>query len=160
MSVSTLVGPTCKLCGYMLKASSGCELCLPVKEVLVWPIITEQSDIESSHGVVQEMIKLVKRRIRKVSAAERSEQGYDHTLTQAITALARTAKELAGEARKLEDREEQQYVGLGIEGRMNLFVEQFFAELPADFQLKLLKQMRDVFNKQEQSLLPETSHDS
>lgn len=154
--INSITGPRCRLCGYALKnVDGGCELCIRVKRNLIWPVVENTSEIASAHSTIQELLKLVKGRIKKVKAAERSETTYDHQLTQAITALVRAGKELAAEARKLEDREELEYANLGIEGRMQLFVSEFFAALPSDFQIKLLKQMKEVWNEQNQALLPE-----
>tara|TARA_R110002020_G_scaffold207256_3_gene412666 strand:+ start:7508 stop:7795 length:288 start_codon:yes stop_codon:yes gene_type:complete len=82
---------------------------------------------------------------------------YDARLTRDLTSVGRTLKELAAEQRKLEDRDEDRYDNLGIEGRMNLFITEFFARLPEDFQVKLLQGMKDTYTTQSASLLPEGS---
>lgn len=147
-------GPRCRLCGYQLKASSGCAVCLEVKPNLVWPAVEEAASELSAQEVINDTLRMIKRRVRKLNKAITAEKGYDGQLTRDVASLARTLKELAAEQRKLEDREEEHFAGLGIEGRISLYVDHFFARLPEDFQLQLLVRMRDVLSTQAASLLP------
>jgi hypothetical protein len=147
--------PRCRLCGLQLKSTDGCEVCLPVKKVLVWPVITDTSET-SAQSVINTTLRALRRRLSRLEKEIGSEKGnYDPRLTRDLATISRTLKELAAEQRKLEDREEDNYNKLGIEGKMDLMVTEFFAQLPEDFQVKLLEKMRDTFNSQNASLLDE-----
>ena len=148
--------PRCRLCGYQLKASDGCDVCLPLKKVLVWPVVSDAESDLSATSVISAALKALRSRLRRLKKEIDNERGnYDSRLTRDLTSLGRTLKELAAEQRKLEDREEDRYDKLGIEGRMNLFTAEFFARLPEELQVKLLKDMRDTYNQQNASLLNE-----
>lgn len=148
----------CRLCGHQLKASSGCDVCLPVKQVLVWPVITDEANELSASSVINTALRALRSRLRRLNQAIKNEgSDYDARLTRDLTSVGRTLKELAAEQRKLEDRDEDRYDNLGIEGRMNLFITEFFARLPEDFQVKLLQGMKDTYTTQSASLLPEGS---
>lgn len=151
--------PRCRLCGYQLKSSDGCDVCLPLKNVLVWPVVSDENNEISATEVIKTTLRALKRRLRRLEREIVSEDrgDYDPRLTRDLTSVGRTLKELAAEQRKLEDREEDHYQNLGIEGRMQLYVEEFFLKLPEDFQVKLLKDMRDGYNSQNASLLPEST---
>lgn len=148
--------PRCRLCGYQLKSESGCDICTPVKTVLVWPAFESDVDEYSASKVINTSLRALRSRLRRLDRAIREEGDvYDARLTRDLTAIGRTLKELAAEQRKLEDREEARYDNLGIEGRMRLFIDEFFSKLPEDFQVKLLSGMRDTYTAQNRSLLPE-----
>jgi hypothetical protein len=148
--------PRCRLCGFQLKSESGCDVCTPVKRVLVWPVLDLAESEVSAQSVISSTLRALKRRLTKIEREQRSEgDSYDGRLTRDLGTISRALKELAAEQRKLEDREEDRYNSLGIEGRMRLFITEFFSKLPEDFQVKLLQGMRDTYNKQNASLLPE-----
>lgn len=146
----------CRLCGNQLKATNGCDLCLRVKGNLIWPIIEDASDNLSATEVINTTLKAMRRRLKRLSK-EMANEGSDYqtALTRDLVSISRALKELAGEQRKLEDREEEHYAKLGMEGRMNLFIEDFFSQLPEEFQIKLLQGMKKTFERQNQSLLQE-----
>lgn len=148
--------PRCRLCGYQLKAQAGCVECTPIKRNLIWPAIEDAASDVSATAVINSTLRALKARMKRIERELKVEgDEYNPVLTKDLTSIGRTLKELAGEQRKLEDREEQRYQGLGIEGRMNLFVEQFFSLLPEDHQIKLLQSMRACFEKQSVPLLNE-----
>jgi len=152
--------PRCRLCGHQLKAESGCDVCLPVKSSLVWPVITDKASETSAQSVISTTLRVTRRRMSRLEKAIGNEGAdYDSRFTRDLASLSRTLKELAAEQRKLEDREEANYARLGIEGKMDLMVSEFFAQLPEDFQVRLLTKMRETYNKQNASLLPEGSSD-
>jgi len=147
--------PRCRLCGYSLKASNGCDVCATVKSVLVWPVVEDAANELSAQEVISSTLRTMKTRLRKLNRAMQHEEGYDSHLTRDLASIARTLKELAAEQRKLEDREDEHYAKLGIEGRMQLYADQFFARLPQDFQIRLLELMKATYEAQNASLLPE-----
>jgi hypothetical protein len=132
-----------------------------VKKVLVWPVISNENSELSAASVINVALRALKRRLTRLAREIQSEQSgdYDPRLTRDLTSVGRTLKELAAEQRKLEDREEDRYDNLGIDGRMTLFVGEFFAKLPEDFQVKLLGEMKATYEKQNASLLPEPESD-
>ena len=149
--------PRCRLCGYQLKADHGCDVCQPLKRVLVWPALSEEGNDLSASSVISTALRAVKARLRRVKKAIDAEgSNYDSRLTRDLTSLGRTLKELAAEQRKLEDREEARFDELGIEGRVELYITEFFAQLPEEWQVKLLQGMRDAYSSQNASLLPES----
>jgi len=148
--------PRCRLCGHQLKSSSGCELCTPVKSALIWPATIDADSDLSAASVINTTLRVLKRRLIRLEREMKTEGAvYNNRLTTDLGAISRALKELAAEQRKLEDRESEHYAKLGIEGRMELFMTEFFARLPEDFQIKLLEGMRDTYAEQNQSLLPE-----
>ena len=149
--------PRCRARGHQLKSDSGCALCTDVKAVLVWPATEIEADELSASKVISASLRALRTRLRRLERELKSEgDNYDPRLTRDLTSIGRTLKELAAEQRKLEDREEQRYDKLGIEGRMRLFITEFFSKLPEDFQVKLLQGMKECYNKQNASLLPES----
>lgn len=158
MSLNTTLGPVCRLCSYALKATAGCDICLPVKDVLIWPVTADLSGVASAAETSQLLVKVLRKRLRQLERQVSADKSAsDHELTKALTSVARSLKEVGVELRKLEDREEAEYSKLGLEGRMQLFVEQFFAELPQDLQVKLLQEMKQVFQTQNAPLLKDVN---
>lgn len=151
--------PRCRLCGYQLKSDSGCDICIPVKKVLVWPVISDESSEYSAASVINETLRALKRRLKRLNReiTREATSDYDPRLTRDLTAVGRTLKELAAEQRKLEDREDEHYANLGIDGRIDIYVNEFFLKLPEDKQVQLLSEMRDGYNAQNASLLPESN---
>ena len=150
--------PRCRLCSHSLKASPGCDICLPVKANLVWPVF-ENSHEFSAQSVIRDTLRMIKRRVSKLKTATKAEDAYDSRLTRDMVSLGRTLKELAAEQRKLEQRDSDDFEKLGFEGRCELFVNEFFGLLPDEFQIKLLHRMKDVFDTQRQPLLESTEHE-
>ena len=127
-----------------------------MKSALVWPSVTGEDASTSAQSIINTTLRVTRRRmgrLEKAIAQEGTEN--DSRLTRDLASLSRTLKELAAEQRKLEDRTEAEYAALGIEGRMDLFLSEFFDVLPEDFQVKLLTDMRNTFNKQNATLLTE-----
>ena len=152
--------PRCRLCGYQLKASHGCDVCTPLKRVLVWPAVSEEGSELSASSVIGLSLRALKARLKRLKTEiTREGTNYDSRLTRDLTSLGRTLKELAAEQRKLEDREEARFDELGIEGRIELYVTEFFAQLPEEWQVKLLEGMKQCYSSQNASLLPESTSD-
>lgn len=151
--------PRCRLCGYSLKATSGCEVCLALKEnCLIWPAVEDAESDFSAATVVRSTLRTLQSRLKALRREIQVQDGYNPTHTKDLTGISRALKELAAEQRKLEDREDKHYAKLGIEGKMNLFIEQFFNLLPEDYQVKMLESMRDAYKEQnEPMLLPENN---
>ena len=145
--------PRCRLCGHSLKSDAGCSLCTEVKSNLIWPIIEDAESDLSAGSVINESLRAVKSRLRRLNRELTAEHSYDPKLTRDLTALGRTLKELAGEQRKLEDREQKHFASMGIQGRMQLFIEQFFSMLPEDYQRDLLNSMESCLNTQASPIL-------
>lgn len=148
----------CRACGYQLKSTDGCTFCLEVKRQLVWPVLSDEVSETSATAVINTTLRALKRRLTKIATEVRREgDEYDPRLTRDLATISRTLKELAAEKRKLEDREEGKFTQLGIEGRMDLMVSEFFAKLPEDFQVRLLSKMKETYHAQNSSLLPEST---
>ncbi len=143
----------------MLKAPEGCTFCLEVKPLLVWPAVVADEAEYSAQAVVTFALRTMKKRLRKIDKLIGSEKEYDASLTRDLTSAIRALKELAGEQRKLEDREEERYAALGIEGRIELYATEFFAALPTEYQVRCLELMRDCFEEQNKPKFPEPSED-
>lgn len=150
--------PRCRPCGNSLKSEKGCTFCLDCKAQLIWPVVADSENDLSASSIITSSLRALKARLSRLQKAMREEgANYNTSLTRDLASIGRTLKELAAEQRKLEDREEERYDKLGIEGRMNLFIAEFFARLPEDFQVKLLSDMKDVFQSQNAPLLEETN---
>jgi hypothetical protein len=90
------------------------------------------------------------------TAAKKQYNEYNPEITNQMVKLARPIKELAGEVRKLEDRDDSRYEALTYEAKVNLFIEQFFAQLPEEQQVRMLTDMRRVHDRDSRTyLLPE-----
>lgn len=143
--------PKCRLCGYSLSASSGCTTCLEVKKFLIWPIESDLDSDLSAQSVIRTTLRVLKRRLSRLEEELSSEgQAYESSLTRDLGTISKALKELASEQRRLEDREQKSFSQLGLEGRMNLFIEQFFMRLPEDLQIQMLKQMKTTLQEQHQ----------
>ena len=150
--------PRCRLCGLQLKTTQGCDVCLHVKKVLVWPAVSDEANDLSASSVINTALRALKTRLVRLNRAIKSEgTDYDPRLTRDLTSVGRTLKELAAEQRKLEDRDEAHFSQLGIDGRIELYISQFFAQLPEEFQVKLLQGMKETYKAQNASLLPESN---
>lgn len=116
--------------------------------MLVWPVVTEESEVATAQAVTQEAISYIRRRLRKLKTLERTENDHNFDIDKSVSSLTQRLAQLSGEVRRLEDREEQQYANLGIEGRMELMATEFFGALPEEYQVRLLKRMREIFSEQ------------
>lgn len=140
--------PRCRPCGNMLKSEASCTFCSEVKQVLVWPVLTGENELSAS-VVITDALRTVKSRLARLNKEIKAEgTSYDKALTKDLVALSKVLKELGAEQRKLEDREEDHYQKLGIEGRMKLVISEFFEMLPEDFQAKFLTSMQSAYTKQ------------
>jgi len=145
--------PRCRACGFGLKSTNGCSFCLEMKSMLIWPIIDEQHlDGEfSASTVIKTTLRSLKRRLKRLDREIGVEEEYDTKLTKDLSSISKALRELASEQRKLENREEEHYAALGIEGRMQLFISEFFVNLPEEFQKKLLGGMQKIYISQNES---------
>lgn len=149
--------PRCRPCGNSLKSVEGCTFCLELKPLLIWPVFTEENDLSASE-VINLTLRALKKRLKRLNKEiDSTDLTYNPALTRDLASVGRTLKELAAEQRKLEDREEDRYDKLGIEGRMELFNNEFFAVLPEDFQIRLLQLMKATYEKQNAPLLEESN---
>ena len=151
--------PRCRLCGYNLKSASGCAVCLDAKANLIWPVVEDAESDLSASSVINTTLRALRSRLRRLNRELTAEQAYNPALTKDLSAIGRTLKELAAEQRKLEDRESDHYGKLGIEGRMALFIDQFFSKLPEDFQVKLLTGMQKLMDEQNAPMLLEEENE-
>lgn len=97
---------------------------------------------------------MLRRQVRRLRELENAQKSYDSNVTTQMVKLARPIKELAAEVRKLEDRDTNEYNTLSYEERIELFIRQFYLDLPEEHQRSLMQQMHDVNSTQSRSLLP------
>ena len=102
---------------------------------------------------------MLRRQLRRLKDVEQKQNGYDSGITKEMQTLARVIKELAGEIRKLEDRETEEYGALSFEERVRLFIEQFFANLPAEHQSDMMRLMEKVYQSQRNPIPELPSHE-
>jgi hypothetical protein len=153
--VSELNQPLCRLCGHLLKAKQGCDTCLPCKRNVQWPVLRDDLDtVATAKALTQDTAKMLRRQLRRLKSAEKSQgDSYNPEITTQMVKLARPIKELAGEVRKLEDRDDDRYAALTYEEKCKLYLEHFFMNLPEENQVRLLTEMQRTFENQRQSLL-------
>lgn len=152
--------PYCRLCSHQLKATAGCDSCLPLKPNIVWPVLGASEDATATAtGLTQETARMLRRQLRKLKTAENNQAGYSSELTTEMVKLARVIKELAGEVRKLEDRESAEYAALSYTEKVSLFVEHFVIPLPEEHQRDLLALMQRVIDEQAAPLPELPSHE-
>lgn len=110
------------------------------------------SDAEDStataKGLTQESAKMLKRQLRRLKTLESKQESYSPEITREMVTLGRVIKELAGEVRKLEDRESAEYAAMTYAERVNLFVQHFVVPLPQEHQEDLLALMQKVIAEQ------------
>ena len=150
--------PRCRLCGNQLKAVDSCSVCGEIKKNLIWPVFTE-ADEYSAKSIISSTLGALKRRMTRLNTEVAKEKAgeYNTALTRDIALVGRTLKELAAEKRKLEAVEQDSFDQLGIEGKMEMLATEFFARLPADFQVKFLELVKAQYVEQNTPLLPEST---
>ncbi len=149
MNLLEQTGPRCRLCGHALKSSDGCTGCSPYKKNIVWPVLADPDEATTARALAQELATMLRGRLRKVRREIRKEgDEYNPQLTRELVSLTRATKEVTGEVRKLEDRDAAEYGKASFEDKIRLFVEQFFARLPQEFQIKILQRMKDTLELQ------------
>lgn len=141
MNYIEISGPMCRACRHLLKSTSGCDFCLSVKPLIVWPVLHETDHIDSAQKVVTHGLRAARKLVRIVE--KRVSEELDPTdlsrLTRDLTSALRTMKELAGEQRKLEDRDAEHLANSTFEDRIRLFAEELFAKLPEHHQREFLR---------------------
>ncbi len=146
-------GPRCKLCGYALKAESGCVTCTEVKKFIIWPVLShDENEIETAQKLTQFTAKLIKKQLVKLSCVQSKTVDYLPDLDRSLTSLSRALKELSGEIRKLEDRAASEYNNLGFEAQCRLYLEHWFLKLPQEYQTRLLSEMNFALDEQSKPL--------
>lgn len=136
--------PVCRLCQYNLRAEAGCDVCLPVKPNLIWPVMHEVEATETAKALSQYTARMLRRQLKKLEQTV-NQPGYDSDCTKEIVALSKALTQLTDQVRKIEDREHERVAALGFEEQVRLIVYQFFAQLPEQHQRNMLQLMRDEY---------------
>ncbi len=134
--------PICRLCRYSLKAESGCDTCLPLKPLLIWPVMHEIEATETAKSLSQQIARMIRAQLKKLNR-ELKEPDFNPELTNQLVKLANAGTKLTEQVRKLEDRENERTAALTFDEQIQLIATQFFSQLPEQHQRRMLALLND-----------------
>ncbi len=146
--------PVCRGCGYLLKAEQGCAICLGVKKCLVWPSTrTEESGIETAADNAQRLAKMLNREMRKLERLLKSEETYNSDYLRDLKVLSERLDATTNTLLKLEKQAAVNYGNLSAPDKIRIIANEFFAQLPHEYQRDFLVLLTNIVDVQSRSLL-------